>query len=312
MDNRDICLVLGREAENVITNPFSADAKVEWLLGDAIAPEDFSYTSDENGSLKLALWPDQDDLELELVCKNEDGQSCQYRVSLFRLPSTLELPAGEWGEINYPGDLWNPVLKQVSSQLFELESNPDNNCLRVKGLEPGYEDIKLCFDNGEIGSVYANVGIRIFEQTTYKARDDEPSFQGDCLMTVYKKGEQSSLQALRLSTTGSIIVGRSSASVQGFADIDLRPFLSEEAQTACSRRQLKVLITKDKKLCVENIGSVPVKIDDKYDLEPALSKDQAAGSSQQQPRALVILPPGSSVTIADEIVLLFKDEKKGV
>jgi len=305
-------LALGREAENVITNPFSSDAKVEWLMDDAIASGDFSSTTDINGTLTLILWPEQDDLKLELECKNEDGESCQYQVSLFRVLTTLELPEGEWGEINYPGQLWNPLLEQTLLKLVKVESDPENNCLRFKGLEPGYEDIKLYFENGKLGTVHVYVSIRIFEHTTYKTTDDVSPFQHACLMAVYKKGEQSSLQTLQLSTTGSIIVGRASASARGYADVDLKPFLSEEAQSACSRRQLKIFMSSDNKLFVENIGSVPVKVNDKYDLEPRLPEEQASGSNNSELRSLVLLPPESSVTIADEIVILFKDEIKGV
>jgi len=305
-------LALGREAENFINNPFGPDAKVEWLMDGNVASEDFFSGTDEKGTLTLKLWPEQDSVSLELECKNEDGKTCQYLVSSFRVPTTLEIEKGEWGEIDYPGDLWNPVSGQITSKLVELDIASNDSCYRVKGLEPGYEDIKLSFENGRLGTVRVNVCVRIFEQSVYKTTTDVPSFQGNCFVAVYKKGEQSQLQTLQVPTTGSITVGKASASAPGYAEIDLKPFLSKEAELACSRRQLKIMMTKDNKLCVENTGSVPVRINDKYDLEPSLLQEKTSGLNQSQSRSLAHLHPDTSITIADEIVLFFKDEIKGV
>lgn len=313
MDSISIYLASGQGTANIINSPWSADSEVHWYLNGDIASENYESTKDnDSGTLTLELWPEKSDLELELECKNENDQSYQYQVNLFNVTTFLELMQEEWSEIEYPKDFSVLAIEQSSSQIVEVVSASDSNCIRVKGLSPGYEELKISFKNGTLGTVHANISMRVFEETTYKAKNDVPSFEGDCIMEVYKKEEQSPFHTLKLSNTGSITLGRASASAPGYADVDLKPFLSEEAQSACSRRQLKILMTGDNKLCVENIGRVPVQVNDKYELEPSLPDDQASRSGKSDPRSLVLLPPGSSITIADEIVILFKDETKGV
>ena len=113
----------------------------------------------------------------------------------------------------------------------------------------------------------------------------------ECKIEVSKINENQLLSTVDLIMGKSVFVGKASSSAKGFADINLAPYLSDNGKKNCSRRQLKIYINADNRICVKNIGARSVKVN----------------NNVLQPDIDVLISPESAITIADEVLLLFKE-----